>query len=760
MIAMRLLARRYLLVLWAILARPWTWLVLAIALPPVGWALANLKSAGFRSRCDVVPLVASPSYQIAASLRALAHKGQLDTVTDFNMGAFDASEIEGGFALGPHDRLEVNPIDATGHQGDWKILDQLPGLKRLWLPAVKSLTAEGWQRIGQHPSLELLSMSLSSFAGGVPEAARAALIQLPRLRYLDLFLAGGEHDFLVPPLPALETIAIDQRSLEANLRTLANGSPRLATISLEPPWDFKLSRGMLESLKRMPNLKRLYIRSISVTRSDAGRRELARLRAELPGVSVLPGVFSGACVLTAVFAAPLLAAVPFAFWFQAAILLGTPLGWTLPGRLAPHLFWPLAVSSVCGGLFVAVAPSLGIAATPAITLAVFSTLAIPTIGRADVGVVADRISTAALALVVSIAVAAWATLMQAPWVLDRWLSGDMPLQAGAILLLVTAISVWQVARYARLPRIYARQGLVNPPGLLCGPALCQQQTGSAAKASSRPFFPWSAKENAEGSPDRHPQLPAANNSAHGLLRLLTGYASIDDDIDQQIGRPVPTPFADMLCRPQSRGFLIAGPFFIGMGLLITLGLTRLFTQSVKGGTMIGGLHIVVFMSLQQAMLMTVVLWTQRRDSLRLEFLRPVSRSDYWRGLRQAIARDLWPPAGLGAACLALVVAQRGTSHIEPVIVAVAIFCGWVAGTHAILLLAAVTRRPQIVTTLAVALYLAAVIASMFALALSFGMIGPLLEGMQLEYLIAAAVLAIGFTIRSAVLYRLEDREIG
>ena len=540
----------------------------------------------------------------------------------------------------------------------------------------------------------------SSVRDGVPEAARAALIQLPRLRHLDVWAAGGGQDFLVPPLPALETITIDSRSVEENLRRLAAGSPQLATISLDPPEDFRFTRGMLESLKRMPNLKRLYIASFRATRNDAtDRRELARLRAALPGVSVLPGDYCSDRVWAAVISAILLAAFPFAFWFQTVVLLGTPLGWTLPGRLAPHLFWPLAVSSACGGLIVTLALSLGIAWTPAITLAVFSTLAITTTGRADVGGVADRISTATTALVLSIAAAAVATVLMAPWVVDRWLSGDMPLRAGAILLLVTAISAWQIARYARLPRIYARQGLVNPPGLLLGPAL-------------------------------------------------------------QIGRPVPAPFAHMLGRPQSRGFLIAGPFFIGMGLLITLGLTRLFTQSVKGAPMIGGLHIVVYMSMQQALLMTVALWVQRRDSLRAEFLRPVSRDDFWRGLRQAIARDLWPPAGLGAACLAMVVAQRETARVEPAIVAVALFCGWVAGTHAMLLLVAITRRPQIVTTLAVALYIAAVFASILALALSLRMTGTFLEGMQIEFLIAAAILAIGFTIRSAVLYRLEDREIG
>ena len=758
---MRLIARRYLLVLWAILARPWTWLVLAWAIPMGGWALANLTGPGVASRYQTVTLVASPPSRVAESLRALAKKGRLDTVTDFNMGAYDAPGVEGGFVLGSDGRLEVNPIEATRHQGDWKILDQLTALKRLWLPFGKSLTAEDWQRIGKHPSLELLSMRGSSVRDGVPEAARAALIQLPRLRHLDVWAAGGGQDFLVPPLPALETITIDSRSVEENLRRLAAGSPQLATISLDPPEDFRFTRGMLESLKRMPNLKRLYIASFRATRNDAtDRRELARLRAALPGVSVLPGDYCSDRVWAAVISAILLAAFPFAFWFQTVVLLGTPLGWTLPGRLAPHLFWPLAVSSACGGLIVTLALSLGIAWTPAITLAVFSTLAITTTGRADVGGVADRISTATTALVLSIAAAAVATVLMAPWVVDRWLSGDMPLRAGAILLLVTAISAWQIARYARLPRIYARQGLVNPPGLLLGPALWQQQTGSPAKASSRPFFPWTAKETAEGFPDRHSPHPVANNSAHSLLRLLTGYGSIDDDIDQQIGRPVPAPFAHMLCRPQSRGFLIAGPFFIGMGLLITLGLTRLFTQSVKGAPMIGGLHIVVYMSMQQALLMTVALWVQRRDSLRAEFLRPVSRDDFWRGLRQAIARDLWPPAGLGAACLAMVVAQRETARVEPAIVAVALFCGWVAGTHAMLLLVAITRRPQIVTTLAVALYIAAVFASILALALSLRMTGTFLEGMQIEFLIAAAILAIGFTIRSAVLYRLEDREIG
>lgn len=757
---MPLIARRYLLVLWAILARPWTWLVLVWAIPMGGWALANLTGPGVASRYQTVPLVASPPSRVAESRRALAEKGRLDTVTDFYMGAYDASGVEGGFVLGPDGRLEVNPTEATRHQGDWKILDQLPALKRLWLPFGKSLTAEDWQRIGKHPSLELLSMRCSSVRDGVPEAARAALIQLPRLRHLDVWAAGGGQDFLVPPLPALETITIDSRSVEENLRRLAAGSPRLATISLDPPADFRFTRGMLESLKRMPNLKRLYIASFRATRNDAtDRRELARLRAALPGVSVLPGVYCSDRVWAAVISAILLAAVPFAFWFQTVVLLGTPLGWMLPGRLAPHLFWPLAVSSVCGGLTVALALSLGIAWTPAITLAVFSPLAITTTGRADVGGVADRISTATTALVLSIAAAAVATVLMAPWVVDRWLCGDMPLRAAAILLLVVGISAWQIARYARLPRIYARQGLVNPPGLLLGPALWQQQqqqqSGYAWKASSRSFFSWLAAGDAEGFSDRHSPHPAANYSAHGLLRLLT----VASDIDQQIGRPVPAPFADMLRRPLSRTALLRLSLLLGASLFLYGGLTRFFTAQ-PGNLGWAWLNLILYQVCFLTLVMTVGLWIPRRDSLRLEFLRPVSRHGYWQGLRQAIARDLWLPAGLGAACLAMVVAYRETARVEPAIVAVALFCGWIAGTHAMLLLVAITRRPQIVTTLAVVLFIAAIVASSFAMALSVGALGTTLTGWRLEFLIADAILAIGFTIRSVVLYRLEDREIG
>jgi len=331
----------------------------------------------------------------------------------------------------------------------------------------------------------------------------------------------------------------------------------------------------------------------------------------------------------------------------------------------------------------------------------------------------------------------------------------MPLRAAAILLLVVGISAWQIARFARLPQIFARQGLVNPPGLVLGAAQWQQQSGSPWKASSRPFFSWLAAGDAEGFSDRHSPHPAANYSAHGLLRLLT----VASDIDQQIGRPVPAPFADMLRRPLSRTALLRLSLLLGASLFLYGGLTRFFTAQ-PGNLGWAWLNLILCQVCFLTLVMTVGLWIPRRDSLRLEFLRPVSRHGYWQGLRQAIARDLWLPAGLGAACLAMGVAYRETARVEPAIVAVALFCGWVAGTHAILLLAAVTRRPLIVTTLALVLLFLAHVGSGLAMALSVGALGTPLTGWRLEFLIAAASLAIGFTIRSAVLYRLEDREIG
>ena len=233
--------------------------------------------------------------------------------------------------------------------------------------------------------------------------------------------------------------------------------------------------------------------------------------------------------------------------------------------------------------------------------------------------------------------------------------------------------------------------------------------------------------------------------------MLT-YGSVAGDIDQQIARPVPAPFADMLRRPLPRTVIVRLPLLFMAGWLLYGGLIK-FTTAQPGKSFWAGLSIILGQVFFLTLLMTGVLWLSRRDSLRLEFLRPVSRHDYWRGLRQAIARDLWFPAGSGAACLALSVALRGTDIIESAIVGVALFCGWVAGTHAILLLAAVTRRPLIVTTLAMVLLFLAFATSGLAM-------GPFRNDRQFVFLIAAATLAIGFTIRSAVLYRLEDREIG
>jgi hypothetical protein len=150
------------------------------------------------------------------------------------------------------------------------------------------------------------------------------------------------------------------------------------------------------------------------------------------------------------------------------------------------------------------------------------------------------------------------------------------------------------------------------------------------------------------------------------------------------------------------------------------------------------------------------MWGQRRGSLVIDFLRPVSRAGYWRGLRQAIARDLVLPAALGAVCFALALGLSRDVGGWAWCVAGMLLVGICAMTHAMILLLAVTRWPLVVGTLMVVLLVAAGIGAAIALASSVARPAELLTAL----VAAGAVLAAGLGIRMGVLWRLEEREIG
>ena len=153
---------------------------------------------------------------------------------------------------------------------------------------------------------------------------------------------------------------------------------------------------------------------------------------------------------------------------------------------------------------------------------------------------------------------------------------------------------------------------------------------------------------------------------------------------------------------------------------------------------------------------TAAMWGQRRGSLVIDFLRPVSRAGYWRGLRQAIARDLVLPTALGAVCVALALGLSRNVGGWAWCVACVLLVGFFVMTHAMVLLLAVTRWPLVVGTLMVVLLVAAGIAAAVAIASSVARPDELLTTL----VAAGAVLVVGLGIRIGVLWRLEEREIG
>jgi hypothetical protein len=233
-------------------------------------------------------------------------------------------------------------------------------------------------------------------------------------------------------------------------------------------------------------------------------------------------------------------------------------------------------------------------------------------------------------------------------------------------------------------------------------------------------------------------------------------------VDRQIDRLVPAPYGEMLRRSQPRIQMllmvaIMLVFMVGMMWVIPLVIARGTGQPPPLSQFLPG---VIAAFAWQACVMTIAqttaMWGQRRGSLVIDFLRPVSRAGYWQGLRQAIARDLILPTALGAVCVALALGLSRNVGGWAWCVACVLLVGIFVMTHAMVLLLAVTRWPLVVGTLMVVLLVAAGIGAAVAIASSVARPAELLTAL----VAAGAVLAVGLLIRMGVLWRLEEREIG
>lgn len=242
----------------------------------------------------------------------------------------------------------------------------------------------------------------------------------------------------------------------------------------------------------------------------------------------------------------------------------------------------------------------------------------------------------------------------------------------------------------------------------------------------------------------------------------------DVAIDRQLARPLPTAtsaaaaFADMLRRPQSRLQIL---LMIGVAVVAQGAFAKFLSFTAPSSPLVK--EWAPMMAAQGAwqaavisFSMLAVLWWQRRSSLTVDFLRPVSRRDYWLGLRQAIARDLTVPLAVVALGLAASANWWGHGHMLSWFVSAAAFGGLVAAAHTAFLLIAAVCRPLIAATIAVIVLGAAV-----------GLVGAVRDSLLYAVdrdathwwwamAIAIVLLGVSLAIRAAVLWRLEDREIG
>jgi hypothetical protein len=405
----------------------------------------------------------------------------------------------------------------------------------------------------------------------------------------------------------------------------------------------------------------------------------------------------------------------------------------LPRRFPPHAVWPTAVAAAGSAAFFILCQSFGVAWLPALGLVLFAC------GVGLYGPVFDdmpgwpaRLTWLAIGADYAGGLLIGGFFLGAAATADRWLMGYEPSVAVALVVAAAAALGWKIARVARLPRILAEGG--------------REAAVVSSMGGGQPVSP-------AGRADR---------------RLWMH----DVPIDRQLTRPLPTAtsaaagFADMLRRPQSRLTIL---LTVAYSVLSVLG--GLAAISAGGGQSLIGIVervpqvLTTFASISAAVAvsLTAGMWWQRRNSLMLDFLRPVSRRDYWLGLRAAVARDLAPPLVVAAAGVVGAAIWWGQGRVLPWLVSGLGFVGVVAVAHAMVLLIAIGRRPLVTATIAIVVLVVAafgLLATVFE-SISYGWYGEPLPFPWWRAVAGAAVLlAAGLAIRVAVLWRLEDREIG
>ena len=600
-------------------SRPWVWLMSAIALFQVFPAWMITRGGSSQSVVSALPEVAprEPTVRRFDEFLELAERGELATAK-----SIDLAERPGVFPTGPfrvtRDAAGTRSIElgAGGPGTDLatasSLFDELGILNHLrdvtdLRADLHMFTSDTLKRLGSLRKLEVLSLR---HAGSTDSASlkrvdtdlREALSQLTGLKRLDLVHAFGMAAG-VPPLPNLELLAIGPTlHLEQSLRTVAEHSPRLSTLVLVGYPQQTLLPGEREALRKMPHLRTVYIEGFT---DAAATRET--LRGDLPAAWFPRSVYHPRRVFGALYLV-LGAMFPhMILWMQSLVCFSLGTAQILPRFRGAHLAVPAVVAVVMLTAGMGVSLWLGLAPLPAFLLllagAGISTNPQPLVDLTPRGTWILRALVAwRVAVVGTIAL----LVFRGKPTLDALLLGEFAAITVTLLMIELAAWCWVIPRLVRQARVLAEVGTPLIPGLVHVDQFSMQPVAWLSPKADR-------------------SSPSDNWSDHSLERLLSGSRRS----------------LSMLLRGGNPGVvghvraIVIAFLFVSMTLVFQPHLPGDFTRKLMRALPFAGIQgAILFVS------WVFLRWIGRRQVLSHEFLRPVSRGDYFRGLWKATSFEL------------------------------------------------------------------------------------------------------------------------
>ena len=593
--------RRYWAVLKVVLVRPWTKLMAGIWVLCMFGVLSPLQNLdNFRQPTIAIPDFDQPGIAILEMSDLRRFKGdtgkELSDVETLDSAALPDTSIS--IVNGDSARTTAG----TSVAGTWPVLEQLPQLKSLRIQPQHVINAEGWERIGQLSQLESLWVQNASPESAnkredAIESADRALSQLPHLRQINVANSSFSN---LPPMPNLEYAVLDcSRSLEQNLKTLADHSPKLRELALQPYTGFQLTSSMRESLTRMPALRTIWIWSGVKSETDVLTPQLASLRASLPQINVRRGEYSRLRSNSVFIAFGIIVWPGLIFFVHGMLMQSLPLAAYLPGHRRPHLLWPLLCACLICVCFTLVCSYFGVAWYAAAAIGVSYVFFSNSWGSQSSRWLRLAFKTAHVILFAAVLLS-----VASPLLAEEFLAGEFPTLTAGVLAFGGVLFVLCVAASTQRHRIWTEKGSPPIPGLQFS-----QNNAGAALSSREQSWLSSLMCIQDAFTTRRLLRSRSQDFTTKLVAAATG----------NTGR-------------------IVGAIFMFLALVGV----RQFVMPTRNESLTPLYAFALFQGSLMSLMLTATTWFGRRSSLALDLLRPVSREQFWRSVRIGVLRDMLP----------------------------------------------------------------------------------------------------------------------